>query len=244
MPHWRDDIAELAALLGFSDRRPPPPEPDVFEEKTEELAAKLAVKPELADALLEEAKDHHEYANERAESAERRATTLQGAVAIASSLTLAGGSLLLDSSKLQGIGWKIALGLGLVGVTLCLIMAGYRAVTATSRLYQWAAPDPVDIFVHAGLDSPEAVKVARAADLLKASGINQAVASRKVVAMGEAAMWFTRALFLILALAVLLAVYGAVGRHEPAKKDEAAQGTKGDRGAGVRSARVARGSRS
>jgi cysteine synthase len=85
-----------------------------------------------------------------------------------------------------------------------------RAHTATSRLYGCAAPDPEKAFVHVDLTATE-VKVRLAADLFKSSGINTAIADRKVAAMSESAVWFTRALLLIIVLALLLAIYAVTG---------------------------------
>jgi hypothetical protein len=211
MSQWLD---ELGALLGVGSaaKRLPGVEPVAFTEAPEEIARRLAAtQPGLATALLEEAQAHNDVAGERAESAERRATTLQGAVAIATSLMLAGSALVLDSSKLHGTGWKIALGAALFASTAFLIMAGYRAVAATSRLYGWASPDPNDIYEHAAM-TEEGLKVARAADLIKSYGRNQAIANKKIDAMRRAAVWFTRALLALLVLTFTLGLYVAVGR--------------------------------
>jgi hypothetical protein len=227
-------LAELAALLGLS--RPgdlPGVKPTGFDGTTDEIAARIATADEpLATALLEEAQSHFDTAHDRAESAERRATTLQGAVAIAASLMFAGAALLLDSSKVRDTSWRVAFGVGLLLVITCLIMAGYRAVTATSRLYRWVFPWAEGIYDHARLDATQ-VHVQRAADLLKSYGNNQAVATRKLEALRNAAIWFTRALVLIVVLAALLVAYAAVGQTappSPAKTPDTVTGPTGPRG--------------
>jgi hypothetical protein len=207
-----DGIAEFATLLGYKPHDGVPSiEPANFKESSEEIAKRLTTDdPEVAAMLLEGARARYDLVSDRAESAERRATTLQGAVAIAGSVTVAGGALLLDSSKVHGAGWKLAFGLALVALAFSLIMTGYRAVTATSRLYGWSAPDPEDAFVHVGLTGTE-IRLRLAADLFKSSGLNTAIADRKVAAMSKAAVWFTRALLLVVVLALLLAIYAVTG---------------------------------
>src|ERR1700730_5218223 len=71
------------------------PAPLRFDATSQEVLSQLgAPSASVIDELLAEANAAYEEAGVRAESAERRATTIQGSIAIASSLTLAGGSLL------------------------------------------------------------------------------------------------------------------------------------------------------
>jgi hypothetical protein len=205
----RDGLRDFLAVAGIHGTSTPwPVTPTAFTDKTaDELAVELDTgDDDIADGVLEEAKAQYERAADRADSAERRATTLQGAVAIAGTLTLSGGGLVLDTSKIEGEGWRIAFGIGIVAVAWCLITAGYRAVCATSRLYGWASPSPADALKRREQGAVKA-KVARAADLLKASANNDAIATRKLMAMSSAAAWFVRALLLILVVSALIGAY-------------------------------------
>jgi hypothetical protein len=138
-------------------------EPTAFTEPHEELVRLLTPRKtagkwdeERTKEILDEAQSIFEQADERGQAAERRATTLQGAVAIAASLILAGGALLADPAKVQGDGWRIALAVGLVAVTFCLVVSGARALATTSRIHVYHAPTQTDVLRRSGLPLPEA----------------------------------------------------------------------------------------
>jgi hypothetical protein len=198
-------------------------EPTVFTEPHEELVRLLTPRKiagqwdeERTKEILEEAQSIFDQADQRGQAAERRATTLQGAVAIAASLLVAGGALLADPSKVRGDGWRIALAFGLVAVTFCLVVSGARALATTSRIHVYHAPTPTDILKRSGLPLPEA-RIELAAETLKDFGFNTKVANWKVAHLRAAAEWFSRGLVVLLLLAFILAAYGVFGPDPPAQ---------------------------
>ncbi len=186
-----------------------------FAGSADDVAAKLATEEEeVASALLAQAEQTAAEPHERADGAERRATTLQGAVAIAASFGLASAALLLDSNKIHSDGWRQTFAIVSFGFVFCLVAAGFRAVGAVYRVHRWRFPDNEEIYLQAKMKSPEA-KTRRAAALLRTVARNQAIARWKVAYMRAAAWWFRLALLFLLADALLLAVYAFFGTRIP-----------------------------
>lgn len=203
--------------------------PTEFIESYEDLATRLWSEIESQDAaarseeILAEAQKVFADAEARGEGAERRATTLQGAVAIATSVLLAGGALLGDPSKIHGGAWRSLLALALFVVTVCLVMAGARALAATARIHVYHRPSPDKILERAGKDASRA-RIDLAAETLKDYGFNHQVASWKVAYLAAAAWWFRGALISLLVLASLLSAYLALGSQPgPSGEEKGAQ---------------------
>jgi hypothetical protein len=116
----------------------------------------------------------------------------------------------------QGDGWRIALAIGLVAVTFCLVVSGARALATTSRIHVYHAPTQTDILRRSGLPLPEA-RIELAAETLKDFGYNTKVANWKVAHLRAAAEWFNRGLIALLLLAAVLAAYGVFGPDSPTK---------------------------
>jgi hypothetical protein len=138
-------------LRAFLDYLSPEPEhpPKRFPEPFEDLAAKLATDDaELAAELLADAEALFAEPNERIESAERRATTLQGAVAIAAAVTVTGGGLLLDPDKIEGKCWQIAFAIGLAALVMTLVATAVRALGATAKRVTVKSPSHDDGVYH------------------------------------------------------------------------------------------------
>jgi hypothetical protein len=189
----------------------PVADPVEFTEGHEELVERLRPPegPEAAGRaaeILAEAQATFAAAETRGEGAERRATTLQGAVAIAASVLLAGAALLGDPSKIQGHGWRLGLGALLILVTVCLVAAGARALGATARIHIYHRPTPSEVLRRAAMDPVEA-RIDLAAETFEDSAYNDQIAAWKVAYLAAAAWWFRGALFVLLALATLLGVY-------------------------------------
>jgi hypothetical protein len=157
-------------------------------------------------ALLAEAQEIYERAEARAAGAQTRATTLQGAVAIAASLLLAGGALLLDQTKLHGTGWRALFAVMLVAVTGALVMCGVRALSATSTIHRWHRPSADQIISRSQRDATQA-NIELAAETLQDYSYNTKIAAWKVAYLAAAAWWFRIALALILAMGVLIGTY-------------------------------------
>jgi hypothetical protein len=191
--------------------------PTEFTEPRESLAARLMPRtsdgdPDLArtSEVLQEAQAIYARAEERVDSAERRATTLQGAITIAASLLLAGGTFLADPSKVHGTAWRIALGTVLLGVITFLLMAGLRALAATSRIHVFRRPTASEITNRAASPLAEA-RMDAAAEILRSYACNTKVADWKVAYLGAAAWWFRLSLATLLVFGWLLAGYVVLG---------------------------------
>lgn len=185
-------------------------ETSAFPETKEGLKARLETEDEqLAAEILAEAQAIHARMIHRIEGAERRATTLQGAAAIAAGLTLTGASLLVDT-KIDGDGWRLVFGAILVGLTFSLVLCAYRATLASTKVFRWSAPDARAILTRRE-GSVAAARSAQAVELLKTVGDNARFARYKVAMMRAAAEWLTRALLALVVFAVTAFLYAATG---------------------------------
>jgi hypothetical protein len=109
---------------------------------------------DFARAQLEDAKAALEHveaiggtARDRAEAADRRATTIAGTVAIAASFTLGGAGVVLDSAKFEdNNGLRIAFAAVLAATTIAFVVSAAYALTAlvNTRHWRWSAPDHLD----------------------------------------------------------------------------------------------------
>jgi hypothetical protein len=185
-----------------------------FPEGTNQLVSELTTNDEaLAAEILGEAEAIYEQMAARVEGAERRATTLQGAAAIAAGLTLTGAGLLVDN-KVVGTGWQLTFGLILVFLTCSLVLCAYRATLASTRVFRWTRPGSREILSRSDGTIAQA-RTARAAELLKAVGNDARFARYKVAMMRASAEWLTRALLALVIFALAAFLYSAVGPSAP-----------------------------
>jgi hypothetical protein len=200
-------------------RPPAKPRPVRFNESSEDLLARLGTpSPEIIPDLLGAATEAFNEAAGRAESAERRAATIQGAIAIAASLTLAGGSLLLDASKVPSHPWRIVIAIGFALAVLLFAIAAWRAFLVTWPRFMWASPAAADIPDYAHQNSCQSVQLGRTRDLLIAYGRDDSIARLKIQLLRQAVRWMLAALAVIAAVAVTVAAYSierTVGGTQP-----------------------------
>lgn len=184
--------------------------PEEFQEPPADLARRLGTQDaEVADEILTHARELYEEPFLRAEGAERRATTLLGALAIATSFGLAGGGLLLDVDRIPAEAWRVALAIGYLILIIGLVGAAFRSLE-TLRVKTWSRPGDERIFEKAGRSLLEG-RLRYAAELLNAAGRNRPVARWKVAQVRAAAWWLTVAVFALLAIAFSLALYVFLG---------------------------------
>lgn len=196
-------------LRGIVDNvyRLPLDPPERFPQSFDALVERLTTDDDtLADELLADAQSLYDEVETRVRSAEARAATLQGTVAIAATVALAAAGLVLDASKIDGNGWRTAFAVGLGLLVVLLVLTAFRATSASSRIFDFAPPSDDDIFDRAKLCAPRA-KARRAAALLYCYGRNNEVAALKVGALRGAAFWFRGALVALLALVAMVCVY-------------------------------------
>lgn len=211
-------LRPLRAVREYLTLDPEPP--TRFSESLEDLVERLQTDDEqLASELLSEAEVIFAEPTARIESAERRATTLQGSVAIAATVALAGTAVVLNADNIQGAGWRAAFAVGLGIVSLTLVAAGLRALGATSKVFQFR--NPAERITERARLPLAAARVDRAADLLKAYGHNHEIARVKVGYLRAAAWWFRWALALFAAFVALVVAYVIAG---PEAKKETPKG--------------------
>jgi hypothetical protein len=172
-----------------------------------EIRARLRTSdPDVAAHFLEQARTHYEDLFKRAENIERRASTLQGAIAIAASFSIAGAALLLDVGKIRSDGWRIVLAIALFAVVSMFVWAGLRASFASAHVGRWKVVNWRNLFKQAEKTLAE-VRIARAASLLWCANHNAAVTRWKARELRVAANWFGLALLGLLVVAGLLVAY-------------------------------------
>jgi hypothetical protein len=188
------------------------PAPREFLQTKDELLQLLSAQEDRSTQVLVEAQEQFAAPFATSEGVERRATTLQGAVAIAASFVLAGGGLLLDPSKIRSETWRLAFTALYALVIASLVFSALRALRATSRVLVWHYRDGEDVLHRGDNDQTAAAyELAVAADLLYATGRNASNARYKVTQMRAAGHWFALALAGLLATAMLLVAYVVVG---------------------------------
>src|SRR5215210_6244519 len=152
---------------------------------------------EVSKELLREAETLYAEPESRVASVDRRAATLQGAVAIAATVTLTGGGLLLDHAKIPDENWRLALATGLGALLLMLLLAGWRATSPPSRIFEFRPPAAPTLAQRASQPDAITYRRHRAAYLLWAYGRNSAIADVKVQYLHKAAFWFRTALVVL-----------------------------------------------
>lgn len=196
---------------------PPEELPFHFNKGIDELVKQLKgardVNEKTAVLTLAEAQAVFDEPVARIDSAERRATTLQGTVAISASLVVGGAGLLLDTSKVHGHGWRITLALTLAALLVCLIGCAVRALSATSRIFQFEQPGYERLHQRAGM-SPTDASLHLAAELLRASSVADEIAGMKIGFLQRAAWWFRCALIFLALLAGVLCAYAIASGSE------------------------------
>jgi hypothetical protein len=176
-----------------------------------ELVAQLSTTDTgTAKAVLAEAEAIHDEPYDRIESAERRATTLQGTVAIAASATVAGGGLLLNGTSVRGEGWRVSIAVMLLAVVGALLGCAVRAVGVTGRIFQFEEPGLERIGRRSSMSEAEALTF-RAAELLRAADVADMIGSVKVGLLRDAARWFRTALISLALLATIICAYVFAG---------------------------------
>lgn len=205
--------ARLAQLGVWNRVFPRVGHPAWFRRNPEEIARDLMVTdPNQAQALLAEAQALYQSAAERAEHAERRAASLQTAVAIAFTFSLAGAGLLLDPTKVHGIWWPRLIALVFALTIGALVMTATRSLSALTKRTRPHVIGEADFALLATPhDELARGRVQLAARYLRYYGRNQRIADHKVELMQAGAWWLTRALVGIAALVILVLCYWLVG---------------------------------
>jgi hypothetical protein len=168
--------------------------------------AEKGLRLEAAEQLLEEAKVLWEARQERIHTAETKATTLLGTVAIAASLVVAGSGLILDPGRVGGT-WRDVLMVVVVFLLLCLLMCGATASRALLKVHKVSRPQASHALQRAKWDDPKKGQRRRAVDLIARAGENLYIADYKLAQIRVAYRWYRLSLIFFLLLGVAIAVY-------------------------------------
>lgn len=179
-------------------RRYPQAEPD------EVMALVASTDDAVSSELLAEAQWVFAEPDDRISSVDRRAGTLQGSVAIAATVALTGGGIILDRGKVPDAGWRLAFAIGLGVLLIFLLLSGLRAASASARIFVQRAPADTSLMQRASQDDVVLYRRQRAAYLLWAYGRNSEVAAVKVEYLRKAAFWFRLALVALVVIMALL----------------------------------------
>jgi hypothetical protein len=187
---------------------PLPNAPTVGSPTREELEANVPdiTKPEVAADLLKEAESVMTMRDARIASAEAKATTLMGTVAIAASLVVAGSGLILDPGKVAG-GWREALMGTAAALLFLLLMTGYIASRALMHVLTLSRPQVRHAWRRALLGDSIEGQRALAIDLMARAGENRYVADYKLAQVRIAYRWYRLALVGFLVFGLTVAAY-------------------------------------
>ena len=175
--------------------------------KTEELYADFHIGVDMvkAQAKLEQVEAIAQAAVDRAAAADRRATTISGAVAIAASFTLGGGALVLDGTKIPNADVRRWLALVLCFTTALFVLSAVYALRALVATRTWNWSDPHDLRPDVNTQYERLGR--RAAGLLHDFAGNWEISDLKNRNVDLALRCLIAALFGIAALAGLVAAY-------------------------------------
>lgn len=179
-------------------------------ETAEDLLGRLRLDDlETAKHSLDFAESVAQTALDRAEAADRRATTVASSVAIAGSFTLSGSALLLDGGKWTGVSTlRSCFAVGLVLTTGSFVLAAIYALRALvskpARTWNWLTPS--NMWQCAAEPTPERRLGRRAALLLSQFAANWEIADLKNRNIDNALRCLVCALLGLTALALIAAL--------------------------------------
>jgi hypothetical protein len=160
------------------------------------------------EALVADVTEATRAATERTEASERRAGTLAGAVAIASSLTISGAGLALDTGKIHEHQWRIVFLALFALVAGFFVLAGLYATRTIVGWRTWSWLSPARTLDRAD-EAEDEQRMMRAAELLATFAFNWEVADVKLRALDSAFRCLVAALLMVVLLAGAFVVYEA-----------------------------------
>jgi hypothetical protein len=165
---------------------------------------------ECAPQLLEEAKTVWQARQDRIHSAETKATTLLGTVAIAASLVVAGSGLILDPAKVADAWREILIGL-LALLLTCLLLCGAMASRALLKVHKVRRPQVSQALQRAKERDPKQAQLRLALDLMDRAGDNLYVADFKLAQVRIAYRWYRFSLLFFLLFGLTIVAYVVSG---------------------------------
>ena len=182
----------------------PPVVPAFFPQSPAELEAQLAATDaEVAEILCHEAEGLFTSIRIHIENIERRATALQGTVAVATSFTLTGGTLVLFQATHRSHIWRATTALGLLCVVATLVVSALLSLGATHRIYAFLTPSD-NKFVDRAKATPRDARIARTAYVLTAYAWNNERAELKALYLRRAGAALALALVFVVFVGTFL----------------------------------------
>jgi hypothetical protein len=145
---------------------------------------------------------------DRAEAADRRATTVTGTVAVAASFTVGGAGLLLDGEKWHSGTLRVCFAIGLFATTTLFVLAAFYALRAltSKETRRWNRLTPSNIWAASAEATPERRLGMRAAQLLTDFAANWEIADLKNRNMDNALRFLVAALVGLTAMAAIVGI--------------------------------------
>jgi hypothetical protein len=160
----------------------------------------------VAEHFLAQARLRYDDVFKRLENIERRAGTLQTTVVFAATLSLTGGSLLLDRAKVPDAGWRRALAVAVFAAVGAFACSGLHATRAAVRTKHWKVVGKYSLHAQTYKSLADAQRH-RAAAYVWCVNHNMSVNKWKSDELDRALWWFKRGLAVLVILAAMVAVY-------------------------------------
>jgi hypothetical protein len=128
--------------------------------------------------LLQQATDDYQEQDRRADRAERRASSIQAAVATLLGLTTAGGGLLISSGAVKDLTHRLAVSAVIIFIVISLIITAVHALATQATQHDWVRPNAGHyVTSRAGIDNDFEVEML--ATLIAAARHNSTIADWK-----------------------------------------------------------------
>jgi hypothetical protein len=155
--------------------------------------------------LIQQAFDDYQEQDRRADRAERRAASIQAAVATLLGLTTAGGGLLISAGVGKEISHRIAVAALVIFIVLALILTAAHALATQAVQHEWARPN-AGRYVTARSALTDEFEVEMLVTLIAAARHNARIADWKYEQLRHTASTFRIALFSLVLVPIVLLV--------------------------------------
>jgi hypothetical protein len=161
------------------------------------------------DDLLHQATDDYQEQDRRADRAERRASSIQAAVATLLGLMTAGGSILISSGVSKDAAHRLILPCFLILIVITLILTAVRALAVQATQHDWVRPNAARyVTERAGIE--DNFEVEMLATLMAAATHNSTIADWKYKELQRTAKSFRVALAAIVSLPTAILVIALI----------------------------------
>lgn len=161
------------------------------------------------DQLIQEATDDYQEQDRRADRAERRASSIQAAVATLIGLTTAGGGILISSGVAKDTEHRVLLAAVVIFIVITLVVTAAHALATQAAQHDWVRPNAGRyVTKRAAIDQDFEIEVL--VDLMAAARHNATIGDWKYAALRRTANAFRVALVGLLLLPIGLLVIALI----------------------------------